>query len=80
MVMVASFFDSRCIFRLEDCRLQCTDPNKMYAFKRDIILNLERTDSKIVRFAVSDIVMHSASHRVAWSLRRSFCRSVSVSH
>jgi len=27
------------IFRLEDCRLQCTDPNKMYEFKRDILLN-----------------------------------------
>jgi len=28
------------IFRLEDCRLQCTDPNKMYEFKRDILLNV----------------------------------------
>ena len=26
------------IFRLEDSRLQCTDPNKMYEFKRDILL------------------------------------------
>ena len=25
------------ISRLEDCRLQCTDPNKMYEFKRDIL-------------------------------------------
>jgi len=25
------------IFRLEDYRLQCTDPNKMYEFKRDIL-------------------------------------------
>ena len=28
------------IFRLEDCRLQCSDPNKMYVFKRDILLNV----------------------------------------
>jgi len=28
------------IFRLEDCRLQYTDPNKMYEFKRDILLNV----------------------------------------
>jgi len=27
-------------FRLEDCRLQSTDPNKMYEFKRDILLNV----------------------------------------
>jgi len=28
------------IFWSEDCRLQCTDPNKMYEFKRDILLNV----------------------------------------
>jgi len=28
------------IFRLEDCRLQRTDPNKMYKFKQDILLNV----------------------------------------
>jgi len=26
------------IFRLEDCRLQYTDPNEIYEFKRDILL------------------------------------------
>jgi len=34
-------------------------------------------------FAVSHVVTHYCavtSHRVAWSVRRSFCRSVSVSH
>jgi len=28
------------IFRLEDGRLQCTDPNSMCEFKRDILLNV----------------------------------------
>jgi len=28
------------ISRLEDYRLQCTDPNKMHEFKRDILLNV----------------------------------------
>jgi len=28
------------IFHLEDCRLQCTDPNKMYEFKQHILLNV----------------------------------------
>jgi len=28
------------IFWLEDCGLQCTDPNKMYEFKRDILLHV----------------------------------------
>ena len=27
------------IFQLEDCRLQCTDPNNMYKFKRGTLLN-----------------------------------------
>jgi len=28
------------IFQLEDCPLQCIDPNKMYEFKRNISLNV----------------------------------------
>ena len=28
------------IFRLEDRRLQCTVPNKIYEFKLDILLNV----------------------------------------
>jgi len=28
------------IFWLEDCRLQYTDPKKMYEFKRNILLNV----------------------------------------
>ena len=30
------------IFRLEDCQLQCNDPNKMYEFKPDILALLRR--------------------------------------
>jgi len=42
-----------------------------------------RTNMKqLCGFAVSHIVTHyyAASHRVAWSVCRSFCRSVSLSH
>jgi len=30
--------------RLEDCGLQCTDPDKMYEFKRGILLNVLNVD------------------------------------
>jgi len=36
------------IYRLEDCRLQCTDPNKMYEFKRYFIKCFERTHGDLV--------------------------------
>jgi len=36
-----------CICRLEDCRLQCTDPNKMYEFKWDILVLGEEASASI---------------------------------
>ena len=39
-IIISLHWNDIYISRLEDCGLQCTDPNKMYEFKRDILLNV----------------------------------------